>query len=309
MTPSPAGFHARVAGRLVPFPPAPCDAARDVMRALRSSRPSDARRYTHRLPRETKGQLAWCWYLESRILIEDGAYSAAVDAARRAASESMSLGLREPVDRNALQLAGAAFEAHGFALRRQDRCTEASRMHSAALELRRQYATPAEQLESVLSLAACAEWNNDERAAERWLRIAIGFNDIEPNVVLLKASSLIRYSCFLTNSARHAEAIAVSRRAQTLLDEHMPGELASAAAGITAANALIRLVEFNLQEDPDAALHSLKTAAQYVTCLRETLSGFGTAARGELAWCDEQFELLEQLRQVLDTGESNGPTA
>ena len=296
---TPTGFRSSISTRALQAPDPPNEVVGRVLNALRAERVADAVGLIHQLPKDAPLEQAWKDYLEARILIEQGDFVRAKTMAQQAASTSLRLGLSDPENPPALRLAAAALELEGAALRRQDQPVEASRIHLAALAIRRDYGIPDEQGESAMSLGSCAEWAGDLAAAERWYRCAGNLHVAETDQARKKSSALIRLSSLLTKLSRHEEAIDAARSSQMLLHEYMPGELDTISAGLHTAQAMIRLAENQFVEDADSAYALLLETTRLLQRTREDLSGFGPAADVDLAWCEEQLVFLGMLRQTI----------
>jgi|CXWL01.1.fsa_nt_gi tetratricopeptide (TPR) repeat protein len=298
---TPTGFRSSISTRALQAPDPPNEVVGRVLNALRAERIADAVGLIHQLPKDAPLEQAWKDYLEARILIEQGDFVRAKTMAQQAASTSLRLGLSDPENPPALRLAAAALELEGAALRRQDQPVEASRIHLAALALRRDYGIPDEQGESAMSLASCAESTGDLAAAERWYRCAGNFEVADAGQARRKSSALIRLSTLLTKLSRHEEAMEAAQSAQKLMNEYMPGDVATISAGLHTAQATIRHAEKLLGEDSDRVCSLLDNTSILLRTTREDLSGFGLEADRDLAWCDEQFDFVERLRQTIRT--------
>jgi hypothetical protein len=187
----------------------------------------------------------------------------------------------------------------GVALRHQDMPVEGKRIHLSALALRFEHGTPAEQSESATSLGSCAQWTGDMVDAERWYRLASSLEATDTNEARQKSYAVIRLSTLLTQLGRHEEAVDAAKRAQNILSDHLPGDIATVCAGLHSAQATIGHAESRFTEDPHLARSLLDEVLPILLRTRENLQGFGPAANEALNWCDEQIDFATRLGQAI----------
>lgn len=295
----PGGCHSSSLTRAWETPDPPNQATLRALNALRAGRFAEAGKWALQIPVGSPFEQAWRFYADVRILLEQGDFASAMAMAQRSASAALLVGLSDPPDVAALRLSAAALELKGAAHRRQDQPVEAGRIHLAALALRREHGTPAEQCESAASLGFCAQWSGDVAAAERWYQAAANFAGESAAGVRQKSWAQIQLSGLLSRLSRHEEAVEAARCAQHVLSEHLPGEMVTIAVGLHLAQAIIAYAETLLGENSDRARSLLADISPMLLTTRENLLAFGPDIQEELAWCDQLLDFTERLRLTL----------
>lgn len=298
------GFHAHFSRALTQYPTPADPVATEIIRALRTGRIADARRYSRELPLRNAIEVASSDYLNARIFLETGEFAYALTAARKSAAAFLHLVIGDSSKSELHQLAAAALETQGLLLRRQEQHRNAARIHQFALELRIAHGSNAAQKESMLSLAVCEEWVDQFAEAKTWYEKLLNVPSHDAIEVALNCLALIRWSSLETSLGNLEESMGLARRALQLIEADAPGSFMASVASIAVATVMIRQTESAFLNSPEDCRDVVQDTTRFLTTLCDELAAFGQQASADLAWCTDHLQWLNSLASSFEPSNS-----
>ena len=275
-----------------------------ALQALVDQRFADAEKHTKAIPDRSLIDRAWKELFNGWLAVKRGKLAAAEPDLLQAITLSLACGLegRGDADPNALRLAALAVNHLGWVYRRQDRPSDAYRVHLTAYHLRKRYGDNEEQWETAVELgldASLARRIHDMRCWHHTAVMLAHSADDEP--LRKEAVAWSSLSTCLAENGLHEEAVAAARTARQAWHRHDITAASAVQADLHLGTVLLQQGQTVCDNrNASSARPILQEALQWLTAAHESLLAFGPSQAIAAKRGREQIDFVQRLLAALD---------
>lgn len=269
-----------------------------VLAAIEAGNLADGQRLIDQLPELQPADLPWKRLLSGLVSLDRGQLAEAAPCFTEACSLAFaaSLSASGAAEKAMLRLAARAMLHLGWLYRRQERASEASRVHEAAFGLYKMCGSHEELWEVATELARDADLAEPKEESERWHQVAIQAAARVADAPNCKeAIAWTNLSTSLMGRDDHEAAVSAARTARQRWRDHDISAVTAALADFKLGHALLQLGQCLHEAEPGRANPALSDALDQLREARDSLEAFGPTVGVEVKTCRAQIDFAERL--------------